>query len=81
MAEFIECTVPVCTYRGRGLPNEPVNLARCTALSRTVVRWYPNNEGLPAIHFKGCDETWAFPTAAEREAEWARIIAYGRTGD
>lgn len=76
MPHFIECSVPSIAYlRGETVTNSPVNLDLCKQIRRTKLAWYPDNGGRPAIRFEGCDAEWAYNTEAEREADFARIIA------
>lgn len=80
MATFIECSVPSIVYRrGQTVENHTVNLDLCQRLRKSKLAWYPDNEGLPAIDFDGCDTKWAFKTEAERDAEYSRIVATPRS--
>lgn len=71
---FMTCTYTGVEYRGEFLENPPVNLTLCTTLIKTKVKWYPDNKGIPAIKFKGCDTTWVFVTEERRDREIKRII-------
>lgn len=75
---FVECSIPRTKYlRDEFIENHPVNLALCRQLRRKQRCWYPDNDGLPAIDFVGCEAEWVFATEAERESELARLIAMG----
>lgn len=74
MVIFVECTLPSRPYRSSKITNHAVNLALCTSIEKSRIHWYPDNEGIPSIRFKGCDVEWAFNTDAQRDAEFERIM-------
>ena len=62
MKMFIKPPVRSVEYlRGQSIVNNPINIDLCTAIKKSKVNWYPDNEGLHSIHFKGCGEEWVFP--------------------
>lgn len=74
MAHFIESSVPGVNYlRQTFLPNKPVNLDLCKSIEKSRLAWYPDNTGLPAIKFNGCDVEWAYHDASVRDADFERI--------
>lgn len=76
MAKFIECTVPSIIYlRGIKVVNHAVNIDLCKRLRKSTLNWYPDNSGKPSIEFDGCDAQWAFDKDADRDDEYAKIIA------
>lgn len=80
MATFIECSLPSVVYRrGETVTNHPVNIDLCTKVRKSRLNWYPDNVGLPAIDFDGCDAKWTFQTEAQRDAEYSLIIAPKRS--
>lgn len=77
MPHFLECSVPSIRYlRGEARENHAINIDLCKKIRKVQVRWYPDNQGKPAIAFDGCDAEWAFDTENERDAEYARIIGF-----
>lgn len=62
---FIQPTVASVRYlRGEIIVNNPVNIALCMQIRKGQHKWYPDNEGIPAIMFDMIDGTvllWAFP--------------------
>jgi hypothetical protein len=75
MAKFLECSVPEIEYlHGRKIVNHPVNINLCVRIRRDQHKWYPDNEGLPSIHFDGCNAEWVFKSYADRDADYERVL-------
>jgi len=75
MAKFVSCSVPEVIYRrGSSVVNHAVNLDLCRKIRKSRLNWYPDNVGLPAIDFDGCDAKWTFNNETERDAEYDRLI-------
>ncbi len=72
---FIECSLPSRPYGSSVIVNPAVNLGLCKAIRKQRIHWYPDNTGIPSIKFEGCDIEWAYKTDADRDADYARIIA------
>lgn len=74
MKLFVKPSVKEVIYRSVKIENNPVNILHCKQVVATILRWYPDNKGLPAIKFFGCDAQWVFETEEERDSEIQRII-------
>ncbi|MBP2494967.1 hypothetical protein ABID82_007172 [Methylobacterium sp. PvP062] len=67
--------IPSITYLGGTVrENMPVNMGLVEAISKSRMRWYPDNEGKPSILFHGTKVEWAFDTEEDRDCEYARIM-------
>ena len=72
---FVQCTVPSVRYmHGKSLNNDPVNLAYCKRIRKSTYNWYPDNDGLPTIEFKGCGARWVFDSTEDRDKEFDRVL-------
>lgn len=68
MAFFVKPSEEAVRYlRGDLVYNHPVNIDNCTEITKFRYQWYPDNNGLPAIYFKGCDTCWVFSSVDERD--------------
>ena len=54
--------------------NNIVNLSLCKGIQEFQEAYYPDNTGIPALTFKGCDIRWIFPNENERQKEIDRIM-------
>jgi len=75
MAKFINPSVAEIRYlRGEVITNHPVNIDLCVELIKTKEKWYPDNTGIPAILFKGCDAKWCYENIYDRDRDYQTII-------
>lgn len=71
---FIKCSIDSIVYlRGETVVNRPVNLVLCKSIQKRNYAWYPDNKGLPAIEFLGCDVTWVYEDVESRDKEFEEI--------
>jgi len=70
---FIKCSVSDYRYLTYDETNNPVNIALCKSIKKCKHAYYPDNDGMPAISFIGCDTKWAYKTEDERDADFDRI--------
>lgn len=60
--------------RGEYIYNKPINLSLCKSIAKSKYMWYPDNQGLFAIEFHGCDQRWVYEDNEKREADYQKII-------
>ena len=73
MVHFIKCSIEKVKYCRSKIFNNPVNLNLCQSISKSRLKYYPDNTGVPSIRFKGCDTEWVYDSAKERDIEFDRI--------
>lgn len=72
---FITASVESIVYlRGERIVNNPVNLMQCKSIQKRQYSWYPDNEGIPAIKFNGCDTEWVYKNTLDRDRDYERIV-------
>lgn len=80
MAQLLPIIVTPCVQgihyrRDEFVANHPVNMALCTYIVKSKLAWYPDNEGRPAIAFKGIGVKWAYDNEEDRDKDWQRLIS------
>jgi hypothetical protein len=78
MPYFITCSVEAVEYRGYIFVNKPVNLSLCQNIEKISHRAYPDNIGIPAISFNGCNTKWVYEDDKSRHEDFLRIINTGK---
>jgi hypothetical protein len=71
---FLEPIHNVVKYGKYDIVNHIVNISLCKGIEKFQEKYYPDNEGIPALKFKGCDIRWIFPNKNERQKEINRIL-------
>lgn len=74
MAKFIKCSISETEYKGNVIVNDPVNIDMVSKVSKTVLRFYPDNLGAPSITFGNVDEQWVYDNEEDRDCDFYRII-------
>ena len=77
MAKFIKCSCEHTQYRSSEILNSPVNIELVTQVEKTIVRYYPDNEGTPAIKFHGIDKEWIYAKfqGKQRDLDYESIVS------
>ncbi len=57
------------------MKNDVVNLSLCKSISKGKFSWYPDNEGIPSIIFRGTKIEWVFNNNQQRDTEFGRIVS------
>lgn len=59
------------------MQNNPINIELVTQVEKIQERYYPDNEGTPAIRFHGIDKTWVYgqDQAEQRDADYDSIVS------
>lgn len=80
MTKFIKSIVNCVDYKGQKFNNNPINIDLVTEVSKRRLKYYPDNEGIPSIYFKGVDVEWVYLKDSDRDSEFETIINadYGR---
>lgn len=71
---FLQPTHKIVQYRQYNEINHPVNISLCKGLVEFQEAYYPDNTGIPALRFEGCDIRWIFSDEEDRKKEIDRII-------
>lgn len=76
MAKFIRCSCEETEYRGNKIHNNPINIEFVTQVKKIQQRYYPDNEGTPAIEFSGIDTKWVYSKnqLKQRDIDYENIV-------
>lgn len=76
MAKFIKCSCENAEYKGYKMHNSPVNIELVTQVERIQEKYYPDNDGTPAIQFHGIDKKWVYAKnqTKQRDADYDKIV-------
>jgi hypothetical protein len=79
MANFVKCSCENAEYKCYTMLNSPVNIDLVTQVERFMEKYYPDNEGTPAIHFHGIDKKWIYGKwqVKQRDEDYDRIVNNG----
>lgn len=76
MATFIKSSCENTVYKNTDITNDPINIDLVERVSKIKEKWYPDNEGTPAILFRGLSYKWVYGKhqEKERDADYERIV-------
>ena len=79
MTKFINCSCENANYKGYRQHNSPVNIELVRQVVKIRERYYPDNEGTPAIKFIFGEKDniiWAYDKHQEKErnADYEKIV-------
>lgn len=77
MAKFIRCSCEEAEYKGYKMHNNPINIELVTQVEKILVRYYPDNEGTPAIQFHGINKQWVYAKnqIEQRDYDYESIVS------
>jgi len=77
MANFIKCSCENTEYRNYNQVNAPINIDLVVQVEKCRESYYPDNEGTPAINFKGVGKKWVYAKdqTKERDSDYEFIIS------
>lgn len=76
MAHFIKCSCEQTEYKGYDINNHPINIDLVSQVEMFQESYYPDNEGTPAIMFRGIDIKWVYAKTQkkQRDDDYNKIV-------
>lgn len=74
--KFIKCSCEDAEYKGHKMGNYPININLVTQVNKFQEKYYPDNEGTPAIYFHGIDKKWIYAKnqKEQRDNDYEKIL-------
>ena len=68
-AKFIRCSCENTRYCNYDQKNSPININLVSGVEKFREKYYPDNEGTPAICFKGIETKWIYAKDEEKQRD------------